>query len=230
MAKKTVDQDGIEVIESSLSKTEQFIEDNQRTLTIVIIVILAIVGGYLGYKKYVVGPAELEAQQQSFAAEQYFEKDSFRLALYGDGNAFGFEQIADEYSSTKAGNLANYYAGICQLNLGEYESAIEYLESFSTDDKMVGPMALAAIGDAYCELQDFDKAAGYYEDAAALHVNDFTTPAILFKAGLVYEEKGDYAKALATYEKIKKEYPKSFEGNLSRIEKYIARTKLKGNI
>ena len=50
-------------------------------------------------------------------AEIYFEKDSFNLALNGDLNSAGFIDIADDYSSTKTGKLANYYAGICYLNL-----------------------------------------------------------------------------------------------------------------
>ncbi|PLW99873.1 MAG: tetratricopeptide repeat protein [Marinilabiliales bacterium] len=231
MAKKHSESiDGVEVIESSLSRTEQFIEDNQKTLTIVVVVILAIVGAYLGYNKYYIAPLEEEAEQQVFAAEQYFEKDSFRLALNGDGNYLGFEYIADEYSSTKTGNLANYYAGICCLKLGQYDEAIDYLENFSSDDKVVSPMALAAIGDAYSEKQNFDQALNYYMQAVDNSDNTFTAPTILLKAGIVAEKMGNFNKAIDIYERIKEDYPKSFEGNLSRIEKYITRAKVKGSV
>ena len=153
MAKKKMKpaSQGIEGVESALTKTERFIEENQKMLTYIVLGIVVIIAGYLGYHRFILGPTEVEAQSQMFVAEQYFEKDSFNLALYGDGNYFGFLDIIDEYGITKSKNLAFYYAGISFLNLGDYESAIDYLKKFDSDDKMVGPIASGAMGDAYFE-------------------------------------------------------------------------------
>ncbi|MBU0764645.1 MAG: tetratricopeptide repeat protein [Bacteroidetes bacterium] len=227
--KKKAESAGMEVIESSLSKSEQFIEKNQKTLSIILLVILIVVGIYLAVKKFHYEPMEEEAQQQVFAAIQYFEKDSIELALHGDGNYIGFLEIIEDYSSTAAGNTANYYTGLCFLKSGQFEEAIDYLSSFSTDDKLVGSMALAAIGDAYAEMGSYEEALGYYLEAAKINANNFTSPVILMKAGLLYEEQGRYNEALDVYETIKKEYPKSAEGNRSVIDRYIERAKLKAN-
>lgn len=222
--------EGIEIEESSVTKSEAFIEKNQKMLSIILLIVIVIVGGYLGYQKFYAAPMETEAMEQIFAAEQYFEKDSFNLALNGDGNYLGFVDIIDEYGSTKVGNLANYYAGICCLRLGQFEDAIDYLKSFTSDDQMIAPMAYAATGDAYAELGDLDQAAEYYLKSAYASTNEFTAPAILMKAGMVYEELGKYEDALAVYEKIKTEYSKSTEGNATRIDKFIDAAKFKAGL
>ena len=110
-------EDNLEVVEHALTNTEHFIEQNQRTITIALIVIVAVVGIFLGYKRFIVSPKEKEAQSQMFAAEQYFEKDSFNLALNGDGNYLGFLDIIDQYKVTKSAKLARYYTGISYLKL-----------------------------------------------------------------------------------------------------------------
>ncbi len=216
---------GVETIEQTLSKTEQYIENNQKMLTIIIVGILIIIGGYLAYMKLYLKPLETEAISQMFAAEQYFEKDSFQLAIDGDGNMPGFIDIIDEYGSTKAGNLSNYYAGICYLRLGQYDDAIEYLESFSSDDIMLSAVSIGAIGDAYMEKGETQTAVEKYLNAAKTNPNEFSTPIFLMKAGRAYEILGDYKNALVQYQAIEKDYNQSSEGRT--IEKYIIQAKLK---
>ena len=164
---------------------------------------------------------EKEAQADMFMAELYFQKDSFNLALNGDGQYLGFVDIADEYSATKAGSLANYYAGLSYLNSGDFENAIEYLEDFSSDDMVLSALALGCIGDAYMELDDSNNALSYYEDAAVKNINEFTTPRYMLKQAMIHELNGDVADALVLYKGIESDYKSSREGN--EIEKYIAR-------
>lgn len=223
--KKAATEQNIVVVEEALSKTEQFIEDNQKILLIIVGAVLAVVAIYMGYNKFYLAPLEEDAQEQMFVAEQYFEKDSLNLALNGDGMYLGFLDIADEYGSTKSGDLANYYAGISYLKLGQFEDAIDYLEDFNSDDKMVGPIATGGIGDAYWELGDVEQAISYFLKAAEQGDNEFITPLYLLKAGRVYESLDDYGKALELYERIESEYPKSYEGR--KIEKFITRAKIK---
>ena len=226
MAKKKESTDiGFENVENVLSKTEKYIEENQKSLTVIVLAIAAIIAGYLGYKKLFLEPTEIETQSEMFVAEQYFERDSFQLALDGDGSYLGFIDIIDEYGITKSANLAKYYAGICYLKLGEYEEAIEQLKKFDSDDVMVATISLGAIGDAYVELGETEEGVEYYMKAAGRKPNDFTSSMFLMKAGLVYEELGDYKKALEVYERIEKEFPKSEESR--DIEKHITSAKLK---
>jgi TolA-binding protein len=129
--------------------------------------------------------------------------------------------IIDNYGRTPAGNLAKYYAGISYLHLGKYKEAISYLEDFKTGDLLLKPVATGAIGDAYAEQGNKEKAAKYYADAAEINTNAFTTPIYLLKLGRMYEQLGNKEKALATYQTIKEKYGDSNEGRL--VEKYIAR-------
>jgi tetratricopeptide (TPR) repeat protein len=223
--KKKITDHGLENVENVLSKTEKYIEENQKSLTIIVIVIAAIIAGYLGYKKLFLEPTELEAQAEMYMAEKYFEADSFRLALEGDGSYLGFIDIIDEYGITKCANLSKYYAGICYLRLGEYEEAIENLKKFDSEDELVATVALGAVGDAYIELGQLEEGLEFYLKAAERKNNDFTSAVFLKKAGLVYEEMGEYKKALEVYERIESQYPKSEESR--DIEKYITSVKIK---
>lgn len=222
--KKVTDQDQFEAVENALSKTEHYIEENQKSLTIIVLAIIVIVGGYLGYKRFVMTPKEKEAKSQMWMAEQYFARDSFNLALNGDGNYLGFLDIINDYGITKSANLANYYSGISYLHLGEYENAIEYLKQFESDDKMIAPIAFGAIGDAYVELGNLDDALIFYKKAVNVSENNFTTPIYLMKVGFINEQNGDFNDALDVYKRIEKDFPNTTEGR--QISKYIARVEM----
>lgn len=219
-------EDNLAQVESALTKSEHFIENNQKLIIGVVLGLLVLVGGYWGVKKFILQPRNLTAQSQLFNAQRYFEQDSFRLALDGDGNAVGLLSVIDNYGSTKAGNLANCYAGLSYLKLGEYNKAIEYLKDFSADDELLKYVAQGAIGDAYYELGQKDKALDYYKDAADGD-NDLTAPAYLMKMGYIYEEIGNYDNALKAYKNIKEKYKTSIEAR--SIDKYITRAELKLN-
>lgn len=221
--KKDAAEERIEAVEHALSKTEHFIESNQKILTYVVGGIILVILLFFLFKKYVTSPREKAAEAAMFKAEYYFEKDSLNLALNGDGENEGFLSIIDDYGSTEAGNLAKYYAGLCYLNLGEYQKAIDNLKKFSSDDLIVSGMALGAIGDAYMQLSQTQKAIDYYLEAANSKPNDFVSPSYLMKAGWSYELLGEWKKAKELYEKLKKDYPQSREAR--EIDKYIARAK-----
>lgn len=208
-------------VQGVYSKTESFIENNKKVLSMVLGGIVVVIGLYFAYTQIYLGPKEIEAQSSIFMAEKYFEKDSLDKAINGDGVNYGFIDIIDEYSGTKTANLAHYYLGISYLRTGAYEDAIEQLKAFSSDDIMISSIAIGAIGDAHMELGNVDDAISYYEKAAKNNENELTTPMYLFKAGLAYEEKGDYAKAFDKYTTIKKDFSDSSEGRT--IEKYLAR-------
>lgn len=221
---KETHPDQFESVENALSKTEHYIEENQKSLTIIVAAIIIIVGGYLGYKRFVMTPKENEAKAQMWMAEQYFQRDSFQLALDGDGNYLGFLDIIEEYGITKSANLANYYSGISYLHLGEYENAIEYLKQFESDDEMVSPIAYGAIGDAYLELGNTDEALSFYKKAVNDSENEFTTPIYLMKVAFVHKENGDFSEALEAYKRIEKEFPNTTEGR--QVQKYIAQVEV----
>ncbi|MGL5682943.1 MAG: tetratricopeptide repeat protein [Marinifilaceae bacterium] len=224
MLKEQQQVDNLEQIEGALSRSEQFIEKNQKNLLAALLIIMVAVGGWFGYDKLVREPKVAEAQAQLFGAQTLFENDDYTTALNGDGNRLGFLEVANKYSATPAGNLANYYAGLSYLYLGEYENAIAKLKAFSADDLLMGNMALANIGDAYMQLNNYKEAASFYGKATASKQNDFSTPYILMKQGLALEKAGDAKKAVEVYSKVEKDFPNSMQAR--EVEKYITRAKL----
>jgi tetratricopeptide (TPR) repeat protein len=219
-------------VEQVYSKTERYIEENKKSILIIFSAIVVLVGGYFLWKYWYVAGQEEEAQKAMYHAEMYFERDSLDKAINGSGEGenrqAGFLDIAEEYSVTNAGNLAEYYLGISYLRKGEYQNAIDHLEQFDSDDQIVSSVAIGAIGDAYMELKNLDEAIAHYLDAAKNNKNNFTSAIYLKKAGMAYEDKGNYSEAIKVYEQIKKDFPKSSEAR--DIAKYIARANtLAGN-
>ena len=221
--KKKIDQaeEQLQSVEQSLSRAEQYLEENQNTLLYIVGGILLVVAGFVGYQRYYVAPMEEEATREMYFAEMFFEQDSFRLALEGTAQYYGFIDVADEYGATNTGNLANYYAGLCYKNMGDYTSAIEYLDKFSSKDEILSAVALGNIGDCFIELDQPSEALEYYEKAAEKRDNAFTAPLYLKKAGMVAESLGEYGKAAKFYNTIKNDYEDAPEAQ--DIDKYITR-------
>ncbi|GEC71724.1 Tetratricopeptide repeat-containing protein [Flavobacterium flevense] len=206
-------------LDETASKTEDWVAKNQKIIIGVVAAIALFTVGYVAYEKFVAEPKEEEAASEMFVAQQNFDQASngvasdslYKLALNGSEGKFGFIKIADEYSGTSAGNLANYYAGIAYLNTGKYTEAIDYLSKFKSEDVVLSAMAKGAIGDAYSENNQPKEALENYVKAAESNKNDFTTPRFLLKAGKTALAIGNKEDALKYFTDIKENYENSPE-------------------
>ena len=222
-------EDPIVDVQETISKAEHYIEENKKSLSIIVGAVILLVGGYFAWTKLYIGPMEEEAQSQMFMAERYFEKDSLNKAINGDGQFYGFKDVIENYGLTASGNLAHMYLGLSYLHQGKFEDAIAELKEYdSNDDMMLGPVSIGAMGDAYSELGKTEEAIEQYTKAAAANSNAFTSPIYLMKAGTLYENESKFAEALKVYEQVKTDFPESREGR--EIEKFISRAKAKGGI
>ena len=201
-------------LDETASKTEDWVAKNQKIIIGVVGAITLVTVGYFAYQKFVASPKQEEAANEMFVAQSNFEKatngvasDSlYKLALNGSEGKFGFVKIADEYSGTDAGNLANYYAGVAYLNIGKYDEAIASLGKFSSNDIILSALAKGAIGDAYSQKNQPKEALDFYLKAVEVNKNDFTTPRFLMKAGKVALALGNKADALKYFTDIKENF------------------------
>lgn len=208
-------------LDETASRTEDFVAKNQKIIIGFVTAVALFTVGYLAYQKFIAEPKQNEAADEMFVAQQNFEKatngvssDSlYKLALNGSEGKFGFIKIADEYSGTDAGNLANYYAGIAFLNTGKYAEAIDYLSKFSSDDLILSALAKGAIGDAHAQKKEQDQALEFYVKAAESNKNDFTTPRFLLKAGKTALALGKKEEALKYLTDIKDNYSSTPEAS-----------------
>lgn len=213
-------------VDEALSTSEAFLLKNKNLLLGVVIALVVIVGGYLGYKHFISEPKERKASEAIFKGEQYFGDDNFEIALKGDSLGYaGFIKLADQFSGTDAGNLANAYAGLCYAQLGKYEDAIKYLDKFSGNDLLVAPAVMGALGNCYAQVGQLDKAVATLLKAAE-HANSMTlSPIYLIQAGQILEKQGKNAEAVDAYKQVKNKYGNSYQA--MDIDKYIERASLK---
>ncbi|MGV3587365.1 MAG: tetratricopeptide repeat protein [Adhaeribacter sp.] len=203
--------------------SEDFVKKNRNVLLgLFAVIAAAVVGGLLFYNFR--SSQNEEAQSAMFQAVHYFEADSLAVALKGDGQHDGFVQIVEDYGSTKAGNLAKFYAGVAFLKQGKYQEALNYLEDYKSDDLILQGRALSLQGDANLELGKKQEAAELYMKAANYKANEFFSPQYLLKAGMAYEEANNFNGALEAYNKIIQSYPNAAEANDAK--KYQARAEL----
>ncbi len=193
-----------------LERAEDFFETNRNLIFGVIGALVLAVAGYFGYQ-YMQSEKNLEGQDKLFNAVYKFEQDSLQLALNGKGSTAGLMAVADDYSGTKAGNLAHFYAGTAFLKEGKYDQAIEQLKDFSSSDLLVQARAYALIGDAYSEKKSYAEAADYYEKAADYKPNKFFTPGYLMKLAIAQENAKANDKAIEAYQQILDKYPETAE-------------------
>lgn len=203
-------------------QAQGFLEENQNTILAVVLGLLIIVGGYFAYKYLVQIPNEEKAAIEMYKVQNLFQVDSFARALEGPGGGnLGFKDIINEYGSTNSGNLAQYYAGLCYLHLGNFEEAITHLEAFSASGSITPAMRYGAIADAHSELGNESDAISNYKSAAAASPNDFSSPYYLQKLGQYLERSGKKEEAKKAYQQIKNDYPESPQG--LAIDKYLGR-------
>ncbi len=206
-------------IAEAVSKSELFFQKYGKIIYGCVAAVLLIALAILAYNRFVLQPKKAEAQEEMFRAEQKFAQGDYELALNGDDNNLGFEDIIAKYG-TKGGESVYLYAGACALQLGQFDKAIEYFKKYDGGDKILLSRAQAGIGDALVGLEDYKGALAAYEKAAAT-VDDLFAAGYLLKAGMVAEEMGDKDKALSLYKEIKDQYPQAPEA--MDIDKYIIR-------
>lgn len=226
------EQQGAET--NALSQKEAVFMKHKKAISAAIVVVILIIAGVLSYETYISGPREQEASTALAKGQDYFANQQFELALKGDSTSYkGFLNIASDYSSTDAGNLANLYAGLCYANLDKWNDAVKYLEKYSAaDDEMVSPAATAALGNAYAHVKQLDKAVEYLKKAASMadseaegNANNSLSPTFLIQAGEILESQNKKDEALKIYQDVKKKYVNS--PVYGEIDKYIERVSVK---
>ncbi len=227
-AKKTKEsrtEKNFENIGEALTTSEQFLEKNQKSILIGLLIVIAIVGGILAYHYLHRAPRNNEAQAAIFKGERYFQEGQDSLALFGNGNDYiGFESILNQFSGTKTADLARAYAGISYNRLGNHEKALEHLKKFKGGDLLITPAITGAIGDVYMNIGQTDDAISQYLKAARKADDNMLSPIYYKKAGEAYIHSGNYDKAIETFTQIKEDYLNSPEGQ--EATKYIKQAEL----
>ena len=215
----TNNQNAAPVEEQQVNKTEAFFEKNKKAIIIAVVVVITIVVGAILFNNYYLEPRANEASTELAKSQELFDQQQYDKALVG------FQKVANEYGSTDAGNLAQLYIGLCQAQQGKWQEAVNALESFSTqDDQMISPAAEGALGNAYANLNQLDKAVDHLKKAAKMADNNSLSPTFLIQAGEILESQGKKDEALKLYEEVKEKYFNSMQ--YQSIDKYIERCKM----
>ena len=204
------------VYEEQSSKSVAFFEKYKKTIVGAVVAVIVIIVGIIMFNNYYLEPRANEASTELAKSQELFDQQQYDKALAG------FQKVAADYSSTDAGNLAQLYIGICQANLGKWQEAVNALESFNgKGDQMISPAAEGALGNAYANLNQLDKAVEHLKKAAKMADNNSLSPTFLIQAGEILESQGKKAEALELYKQVKEKYFNSMQ--YQTIDKYIER-------
>lgn len=220
-----VSQKGHEVVEDrnvivdKFQQSEVFFLKYRKVVLYALGAVALLIAGFVFYKINL-GNRNEEAEVELINPVFAWEEDSLKRALKGDGGS-GLLDIADEYGSTKAGDLAKYYVGVAYIKDGKFDDAIEYLKGFSSNDLILQGKVYALLGDAYMEQKDLESAIENYNKASEYKPNEYFTPAYLIKLALAYELNKDYESAVKAYDRIINEFPKASES--FEVKKYRAK-------
>ena len=215
-------------LDDGSSKTQVWVEKNQNKILTLVGVVVIVLASYYAYTNFVIEPNEINAANEIYFSQQKYEEaltsenDSiFDIALNGENDNLGFIELADRFSGTKAGNLANYYMGMIYLKKNDYQNAIKYLSNFKSNDIMLSSISVGSIGDAFSELNQYEEAYEFYTKAHEVSENNYTTPIYLFKSAIVALELGKFSSAFDNFTKIKFEYSESLQAK--NIDVYISK-------
>ena len=245
MAEK-IAKKGTAETQPALNKKEDFILKYKNLIIGGVIAVIAIIVGIVFWTHH--KAAKLEEAQTISAVPQMsmynaqealmngitdFSDQNYMVALNGDSatKSMGFLKIADEYSSTPAGNVANLYAGLCYAHMDKWEDAVKYLEKFNdAGDLIISPAAHAALGNAYAHVNRLDDAVKALQQAGEKADNILQTPIYYIQAGEILEGQGKKTEALEMYKKVKQyEREKGINGisqtsyYVELVDEYIAR-------
>lgn len=227
-AKKTTEskaEKNFENIGEALTTSEQFLEKNQKSILIGLLVVVLAVGAYLAYHYLYKVPRNEDAQTAIFKGERYFQEGQDSIALFGNGNDYiGFESIINQFKGTKTADLARAYAGISYSRLGDNEKSIEHLKKYNGGDILITPAVTGAIGDVYMNMGEIDDAISQFLKAARNADDNMLSPIFYKKAGEAYLHNGNYDKAIETFTTIKENYINTPEGQ--EADKFIIQAEL----
>ena len=214
------------------------------------LVVIVLLGAYLGYKYFYKIPNEKKANDLIFPAEKLFgamagsssfNKDTVGMVLNGDKatGVTGLLKIASSYSGTKSGNRAEYMIGACYLHLKQFDKAIKHLKEFDGNGaNQIQSKAYVLLGHAYAEQKKTDDALDYYKKAAAaLSDKDATQKVVtLFMAATYADYLGKTKEAIEILQDIKtnhmagmlKKDPTNFQEppppvTVDDVDKYLAK-------
>jgi tetratricopeptide (TPR) repeat protein len=222
----TTNTENIKVVKETsgvdtLRNMQSSFEKNQKVIIGAVVALVVLVGGFFGYKEFIQKPNEEKAANALFSASRWFEVDSLNYTLNGDGQHKGALDVIKKYDGTKAGNLAQYYAGMSYLRTGKPQDAVKHLEKFNGKGTPLEYLAYGAMGDAYMDQGQADKGIDMYKKAAGNEKDIYTSPLYLFRAALASEQAGKIDEAKKLYKEVKEKYPYSQQGN--QADKYLAR-------
>lgn len=213
MAKKTNQEETIVNVDELYSKSEQFVDQNRKQLTLGLGGAAALILIVIGYSSLVVAPKNTAAEEAAFMAEHYFAKDSADLAMLGDGLNAGLEEILNDHSGTPAAARAAFELGIMHRDAARFDEAVEAFNQAGFSDDVFGPLTDANIGDCLVELGDLEGAEGHFASAASRAASGLAakalSPMCSYKRALVLIELGNEDKARGVLEDLAEDFPNS---------------------
>ena len=147
-----------------------------------------------------VRPANMPAQPGLTTFASSAERDSATRKQYQD--------VVDQYSHTRSGDIARYLLGVTEANQGDYAAAEGNLNKVSSVfDKDLSSLAKFALASVYAKEKKDSQAIDLYKKLMDSPSNTVTKTTVQFRLAELYTEKQQPLEAKRIYEQIQKENP-----------------------
>lgn len=203
--------------------TERFIERYAKQLSMVFGVLVLGILGYFAYQQFVILPKNEDATKSYLIAQKNLAEGKEDEALGGKSAANpGFKGTYDEYSSTDAGKLSAYNAGILEFKKGNFQKAYDLLDEFSSGNKILMAMKYGAMADCQSNLNKNDDALSLLDKAKDASDDPYTSYYFTKKAGIMALAMKKNAEAKKYFTSIDENF-KDYDNGMS--DAYIEMTK-----
>lgn len=120
-----------------------------------------------------------------------------------------FEEVAQAYGSTRPGQMAQYYAGLCHERLAEYNQALEWFTKVqSGGDAELAALARLRTASIYAATGKNDEAVAAYQQLLANPTTMVPKPLVMLALADHYL-RSNPAEAEKLYNQIREEFPQS---------------------
>ena len=197
-------------VKGTLQHTVSMVKEKQRILIYVLSAIGLIIVSVIAFMIYVSSTRE-KAYSFEMEAYKYYYNSNITSPVTGEERWKKALELFQKSIDIKPTPAAQFYAGNCYFNLGDYDNAVKAYNTFIYNygsEEIIRPLVFQKLASAYFKKGNLDEAIKALDTLAKLKNGIFKDAALIIEARH-YEGIGKIEDAMKTYNEIISGFPAS---------------------